>query len=1037
MKHTAMFLLAALASAAFAELPSPVVKWRMDALDSEGRVPDATGGGNHLKIGSGCSVVDDRSFGKALSFDGNMDAWGLSLNAMAFEGSRTISVWLRREADEGPLDPSVNKIPYLLCRMSGASVNYQNGSTTYLMCPKLNVSSVVAMKANRLEWHHLVFVFEKGTDPQNWTMRSYLDGVEKTVTNGQYEVSTYSEAVYVGNSDIYGRGSRPFYGRMSRLALYDCALDADQISEIFLGDVAELPVALLGQWPMTDIDVSDDGVRTVRPIGDSLVTMNAAADVSIVPDGVGGTVAEVPNTSASCLQISLPNAMSGMSFGMWVNFSTNMAAFPDENDNKFPQVYKVDGYYGRMCVNGSMLNAESCIAHVYDVQSFNDEHDQGFNCQATMQKGRWSHLGVTYEMRKDEDSGIYGVQPRIYVDGTLVSTGRWKTASALTGVYPSGTRVSFGNGGMVANRALGGRLDEICFFQGVLNDAEMQELANGLPSVSAGDDFRVAKPTAKLAGEIGTTGSFGNRKSAAVTAKWSVVSTPEGGDAVSFVDSANPRTSVLLPVVGEYVLRLTIADSLGRTAEDEVTVERVAEVEGNAAPVVSVSGDASALTAIPVSLAAAAFDPDGDMEGVRISWRAVSGPDAVRFEPTTGPKVSATFAAEGTYGIVAIASDGISETVSEPFTVAVSSSDAIDLERGLIGYWPFEVGDTNFATGVKYEVDRSSVTFEKGVDGFGIRANGAFYPYFDPKTTLLEEADPDLDNTPIERYRAFSCWIYHDTSDTNNSYCASIIAVPYTLGLWYNCEGGANGFTMYQQSIKDWNGGNGNIDVYGRPEKDPADRWTHVYALFDRRTNWVNSTSQLWIDGVRQTNRTTHGMGGGRAVVPNGGNMTIGGHVNNGVERNNGHFKDADGNWLSRTFPGIIDEVRMYNRALSEAEIRYLANNPVVKALHPPAIGGEPASFPAVSRKESKAIDVKVALDAYPEPTDVTYSWRVISGDASNVAFSSPTERETEVFVRHAGTYAVQLAVTANGRTVYSEPIPLEVSPQGLVVKLR
>lgn len=485
------------------------------------------------------------------------------------------------------------------------------------------------------------------------------------------------------------------------------------------------------------------------------------------------------------------------------------------------------------------------------------------------------------------------------------------------------------------------------------------------------------------------------------------------------------------------MFRLTITDSLGRAATDDISVERVADADGSFTPEVSISGDASALSAIPIRLTATVSDSDGELGSVRISWKVVSGPDAVRFEPPFGQSVLATFTAEGAYGIVAVASDGISEAVSEPFMVAVSSSGAIDLERGLIGYWPFDVGDTNFITGVKYEVDRASVTFEKGVDGCGIRANGAFYPYFDPKTTLLEEADPDLDNTPIERYRAFSCWIYHDTSDTNNSSHASIISVPYTLGLWYNCEGGTNGFSMYQQSIKDWNAGNGNVDVYGRPEKDPANRWTHVYALFDRRTNWVNSTSQLWIDGVRQTNRTTHGMGGGRAIVPDGGKMTIGGHINNGVERNNGHFKDADGNWLSRTFPGIIDEVRMYNRALAESEIRYLANNPVVKVRHPPAIGGEPESFPAVSRKASKTIDVKVALDAYPPPTEVAYSWRVISGDALNVAFSSPTERETEVSVCHAGRYVVQLAVTANGRTVFSEPIPLEVSPQGLVVKLR
>ena len=165
MKLPVVGLFAALAFAAFAELPSPVVKWRMDALDSAGYVQDSSGGGNHLIIGDGCSITNDQSLGQVLSFDGNVDAWGQSLNPLAFEGSRTVSVWLRREADDGPLDQSINKIPYVLAHMSGAGVNYNHGATTYLMCPKVGTSAVVAVKANRLEWHHLVFVFEKEALP--------------------------------------------------------------------------------------------------------------------------------------------------------------------------------------------------------------------------------------------------------------------------------------------------------------------------------------------------------------------------------------------------------------------------------------------------------------------------------------------------------------------------------------------------------------------------------------------------------------------------------------------------------------------------------------------------------------------------------------------------------------------------------------------------------------------------------------------------------------------------------------------------------
>jgi hypothetical protein len=238
---------------------------------------------------------------------------------------------------------------------------------------------------------------------------------------------------------------------------------------------------------------------------------------------------------------------------------------------------------------------------------------------------------------------------------------------------------------------------------------------------------------------------------------------------------------------------------------------------------------------------------------------------------------------------------------------------------------------------------------------------------------------------------------------------------------------------MYQQTLKDWNIGTTSLDVYDRPEKDPLDRWTHVYALFDRRTNYIYGTSELWIDGIRQ-NCVSRGMGGGRV---NTNTIRIGGHANvTGANSNNGHFKDESGNYLSRTFPGLIDEMRLYNRKLSEAEIKYLASHPVVDLPRYPAVSGESDSYEVTSRK-TVSVEVKANTDVSFAERELTYAWSVLSGDPSHLVFSSPAARITDVKVRKAGLYVLQLAVSDGDRTTYSNPIRLTVRHSGTVVRLR
>jgi hypothetical protein len=83
-------------------------------------------------------------------------------------------------------------------------------------------------------------------------------------------------------------------------------------------------------------------------------------------------------------------------------------------------------------------------------------------------------------------------------------------------------------------------------------------------------------------------------------------------------------------------------------------------------------------------------------------------------------------------------------------------------------------------------------------------------------------------------------------------------------------------------------------------------RWQHVAATWDGST--VGSNIHLYIDGVPADGTAVNGSGS--AVDDSGTPLTVGNRAGD----------------LARGFDGGIDEVRVYNRALTAAEIQSLAS---------------------------------------------------------------------------------------------------------------
>ena len=151
-----------------------------------------------------------------------------------------------------------------------------------------------------------------------------------------------------------------------------------------------------------------------------------------------------------------------------------------------------------------------------------------------------------------------------------------------------------------------------------------------------------------------------------------------------------------------------------------------------------------------------------------------------------------------------------------------------------------------------------------------------------------------------------------------------------------------------------------------------------------------------------------------------------------------GNVKKGDnGDYYSASFPGTIDDVRIYNRPLTEAEIRTLASRPNLSENLPPVFStDEPLALRPFARK-TFALPMAVFDDGLPTNGTLTCEWRVADGDAAKVAFTDETAPATTVRILKAGAYTLQLVATDGERTSYSPPVIVDVQPVGISVSFR
>ncbi len=1015
----------------------PIIWYKMDAVvesDGQRTIEDATGNGHTLTLGSGCYLTNGLA-GPALWYDGTSNAFG-RVSGVALS-SRTISFLFWREVENGPIYQSElyeygakTTWPYVFEGLSGQRCHLDtskgsSSATYYLDGVKSWSRNGVATRG---KWQHIVYVYEQqpmedDSGSFSGSLSIYVDGVLLEAKSFDSLTDTsWASTIILGNSSTK---LRPIFGALDEVRVYDTALTAEEVTREALRVYKDSTPRLMAHWRMDKIEETDAGEQRVVEASGNGSDLVLGTGCSLVDDGVVGkglrfdgslaAYALVENVSANFTQIA------DWTFSGWVRqHLDSRSVFEVGHTNLYPRIFE----------------GSDALFHFNNPQGFGYTY-KGIGCSDNNGVGvpgrpaildAWVHYTVVNRVSYDAEQGALVSTPTFYINGKREGNGKTVTLRNNK-IFQSMSTLIIGNSGKNGARAFHGDFADFRFYSGALSDEEVKAVYNGIPSVSAGGDFTTTSDTATLQGQIGTVAE---RAGFNVASTWTLVSAPDGGAAATIEQPGRAVTRVTLPVEGDYVFRLTVGN-FGDSASDEVTITRAAEAAGNQPPTVTIAESEAVTLPAPLMLSATVTDADTALERVQTTWEKVSGPGGVWFTTCTAAETRAAFSAPGAYVLRFTANDGVNVTTKEMTVTVSGETSSLSLTNGLVRYYPMnekaynqEMVSGSTAMMFMHTSDAAregrSFPYRAGVTGYGLRMYNA--KAYASSGLSLPETGTEGEVPTDPRYLAFSLWMYHDTSDTNVCKYASLFNVCYTLGFFYS-PGSETPFQIFQQTKY---GSAMSLD-YPAPTVSPQNRWTHVYVLYDRTTG---RDFALYVDGVELTTASTVQKFPGRIKATE--RIQIGGMAETTGGPQGPQIDEVTGVRYSRVFPGVIDEFRVYNRKLTEAEIKALA-------VRPSAIDYAPiVEVPSVLKgRQNGTAALSATIHDYGEvdTTERTYRWRVVSGNADGLDFEDATNPSTTLTFEEVGIYGIQLEINEGGRTIYSNIISVDVVASGTCIIIR
>ncbi len=1029
------------------ELPSPWAWWRGDSL-SGSTLTDRSCNGNVASmadvepgpdVGAWNNEVSAQ-IGPYIHFYG----WGGSgMSAPQPEfGSKTLAMWINRKNQDSVYSESRVSEPVTLVRnFNGFDVASGYGERVLRLYAGGSAVNGASFGLLRASWHLLVFTVDdsgevdsNGRHLCDW--KAYLDGEVAASADSVALTDSNAENAFFFNRGFNQTSGTPAYWHETRI--WNAALSAAQVK--FLYDTTRPANRLAGRWPLDTIETDGSGNNVSPEATGSGAPMRIGTLCNIV-DGIEGSgalffgapysdVAAGVTYNESYAEIAnsfrLATEGENVTFCMWMRRAHDCG----NPNGAFPcyLFHTPEGYV--RTENGrswGALGANSSIR-----ENFAEPHWNQYNGNdlegAICRSGEWCHLAVAVKFKADGD-GTVRCRTVAYRNGMLAATSPWSTdsvdaSSIFTTLLTSGTTTTLGNS-PDRTHFFRGEIDDFRIYTGNMSSNDIRRIYQGAAVASAGTDFTVNGNSATLRGTLLATGSSKLGEGAAGDVEWTFVSSSCGATPV-IASPASLETPVTLPSEGSYVFRLTSSNGFSETTDD-VTVVRADNATAASFSLAASLASATGLCAV--------VKATGAPSGARLAWDCVSGPGCVFFADGTAASAFAEFTTAGAYILRCTAEkDGRTATASVTVDVSGDASQTL-LGQSLVAYWPIGY-DTSFndyvldsLRGLKLYAGEGNATvsfkkwlFVPGASGtYGINIPDSTQGNLQSELPM-SEGNGTLNDPPPEQWFTFSGWIYHDGSQTTDTSGSAILSTGGAMGLVYHHDNGAgNDIEMVQYAGYTEH----RLRFSGPDDVNFTNRWVHVVAQFDQHGQ---GGSEVWVNGRKLAVKSGDGLGAGRFI--SGRIVCFGGTTEPWLPLTLGSETDFAGR-----FPGFMDEIRVYRRKLSEAEIRCLCEHPVPGLhLRAPAVR-VPETVSAIAHS-AKTIQAAAAKDPAADGT-LAIKWEVVSGDETKLAFSDLDSAITTVTALAAGEYVLRLMATDGTRTTYSRPVSLTCLDGGTMLLFR
>ncbi len=320
----------------------------------------------------------------------------------------------------------------------------------------------------------------------------------------------------------------------------------------------------------------------------------------------------------------------------------------------------------------------------------------------------------------------------------------------------------------------------------------------------------------------------------------------------------------------------------------------------------------------------------------------------------------------GNYAVLVSNSVNFVLSTNALLTVVPLSSNCVAPPSGLVSWWKAESNALEVIN-ANSGVLRNGVVFAPGKVGQAFSFNGS--------SAYVEVSDsPSLQFTNAMTIEA---WLHPDAVSTHFQTLVS---------KW---DGGPHSFTLKilptGTVTLGANSGNtyGIVDIYS-VDNLPVDQWTHLAVTY----NGVEL--RLYFNAVLQSSVPwTHG------ILPGSAPLTIGSSSSSGIYYG---------------FDGLMDELSLYSRALSQSEIQGIVNAGTAGKCPPPATAPLIVSQPA---SQTVAVGGSAAFSVTATGTaPLSYQWRF---NGTNIAGATNTSLSLgNVQLSQAGNYGVLVSNSVN-----------------------